>query len=187
LESSVKSNKLTDKELVAKIIRTKESVLFAELYDRYAHIIYNKSLSFVKTKVEAEDITHDIFLKLYLKLYMYKGKSKFSTWLYSFTYNYCVNYVERNLKKRKEKVKDADFDENSSVEITDEEFFQLKSDKLKKALTMISANDKMILLLKYQDDLSIKELESVLNIGKSAVKMRVKRAKEKVMNVYKKL
>ena len=45
----------------------------------------------------------------------------------------------------------------------------------------------MILLMKYQDDLSIKELQTALDIGESAVKMRLKRAKEKVIETYNKL
>ena len=43
----------------------------------------------------------------------------------------------------------------------------------------------MILLLKYQDNLSIKEVQEVLKLGESAVKMRLKRAKERLMVVYK--
>ena len=54
-------------------------------------------------------------------------------------------------------------------------------------MTIIEPNDKMILLMKYQDDLSIKEISEVLEIGESAVKMRLKRAKEKVVNVYNEL
>ena len=42
----------------------------------------------------------------------------------------------------------------------------------------------MILLLKYQDNLSIKEIVMVLGVGESAVKMRIKRAKEKLLTVY---
>jgi len=45
----------------------------------------------------------------------------------------------------------------------------------------------MILLLKYQDDLSLKEIQQLLQIGESAVKMRLKRAREKVISVYKNL
>ena len=43
---------------------------------------------------------------------------------------------------------------------------------------------KMILLLKYLDNLSIKELADALDIGESAVKMRLKRAKEKLVQKY---
>ena len=45
----------------------------------------------------------------------------------------------------------------------------------------------MILLLKYQDELTIQELQTVLAISESAVKMRLKRAREKVMEIYKNL
>jgi len=63
----------------------------------------------------------------------------------------------------------------------------MKTDKLKKALDMLDPNDKMILLLKYQDDFSIKEIMESLEISESAVKMRLKRAREKVINVYENL
>jgi RNA polymerase sigma-70 factor (ECF subfamily) len=60
----------------------------------------------------------------------------------------------------------------------------MRLDKLKQALELVSPDEKMILLLKYQDNLSIKEIESVLDIGESAVKMRIKRAKDKLLTVY---
>jgi RNA polymerase sigma-70 factor (ECF subfamily) len=44
--------------------------------------------------------------------------------------------------------------------------------------------DKMILLMKYQDDMSIKEIKEALGVGESAVKMRIKRAKQKVVSIY---
>ena len=62
----------------------------------------------------------------------------------------------------------------------------MKVEKLKVALELISPEEKMILLLKYQDYLSIKEIESALGIGESAVKMRIKRAKDKLITVYNK-
>jgi len=60
----------------------------------------------------------------------------------------------------------------------------MRVDKLKKAMELISPDEKMILLLKYQDYLTIKEIVSVLGIGESAVKMRIKRAKDKLIQVY---
>ena len=41
-----------------------------------------------------------------------------------------------------------------------------------------------ILLLKYQDGASIKELVNLFDIGESAVKMRLKRAKERLLEIY---
>jgi len=55
---------------------------------------------------------------------------------------------------------------------------------LEKALALISAEDRSILLLKYQDGASIKELITLMEIGESAVKMRLKRAKERLTESY---
>ena len=52
-------------------------------------------------------------------------------------------------------------------------------------MALIAAKERMILLMKYQDDLSIKEISEKLEVGESAVKMRVKRAKQKVICLYK--
>ena len=49
---------------------------------------------------------------------------------------------------------------------------------------MISVHDKQILVLKYQEFKSIKELVVYYNVGESAIKMRLKRAKEKLLTVY---
>jgi RNA polymerase sigma-70 factor (ECF subfamily) len=149
--------------------------------------VYHKCYGFAKSKEEAEDLTHDIFIRLFIKLKTFKGKAKFSTWLYSFTYNFCVNYVQRNAYKKKEKVTivtDVINDGNVAVEIEEAQFFALKSEKLAKALELMDAKDKMILLMKYQDDMSIKEIKEALVIGESAVKMRIKRAKHKVVSIY---
>ena len=181
------TNHLNDEELVYKIVATNNTHLFAVLYDRYAAVVYNKCYGFSKNKEEAQDLTHDVFIRLFIKLRTFKGKSKFSTWLYSFTYNFCVNYVQRDAHKKKEHktiIKDDIKEVDGFDEIDDATLFELKSDKLAKAMAIIDPNDKMILLMKYQDEFSIKEISEVLEIGESAVKMRLKRAKEKVVKVY---
>ena len=183
-------NNLTDEELVFKIVETNNSQLFAILYDRFSKVVYNKCYGFSKNKEEAEDLTHDVFIRLFVKLKTFKGNSKFSTWLYSFTYNFCVNYVQRNAHKKKEKVTvvtDQIKEEDESQEIDDAQLFELKSEKLGKALSLIDVKEKMILLMKYQDDMSIKEISETLDIGESAVKMRIKRAKQKVVSAYEEL
>lgn len=186
--SSGKNKKFTDLELVERIVSNNDSMLFGVLYDRYSKLVYNKCLGFAKSNKEAEDLTQDIFLMLYVKLGSFKGNSKFSTWLYSFTYNFCVNYVNRN-KERKINDNSVKFDvqEDVPVEVTDDLLLQMQVDKLKKALELIAPEDKTILLLKYQDGASIKELEDILELKASAIKMRLKRAKAKVTEMYKTL
>ena len=180
------SAKVSDEELIRSIVKTNDTLLFEVLYDRYAMMVYNKCFGFAKDTDEAKDLTQDVFLKLFVKLASFKEKSKFSTWLYAFTYNHCVNYVTRNTAKKFEKqsVDYKDIENISESQSEDYSFHQMRVDKLKKALNLISPEEKMILLLKYQDYLSIKEIECVLGIGESAVKMRIKRAKDKLINEY---
>ena len=60
----------------------------------------------------------------------------------------------------------------------------IKLEKLNEALELIPFEDKQILILKYQEFKSVKDLMGLHNAGESAIKMRLKRAKEKLLGVY---
>jgi RNA polymerase sigma-70 factor (ECF subfamily) len=94
-----------------------------------------------------------------------------------------VDYVNKNAlqKIHSNHLEPEDFEH---LQIEDYSLFQLKEDTLKKALEIIAPEDKMILLLKYQDDFSIKSIMEVLDISESAVKMRLKRSKARIIEVY---
>jgi RNA polymerase sigma factor (sigma-70 family) len=151
------------------------------LYDRYSDKVYRKCLSFVKDDAKAEDFTHDIFMKLVLNLASYKETAKFSTWLYSITYNYCIDQT-RVSKKYSEVGLDENYD--LADDDNDAEIAELEAQQLNKAMQQILPEEKSILMMKYQDDLSIKEISDSLDISESAVKMRLLRAKEKLRKVY---
>ena len=182
------AHSLTDEALVEAIVKTNNTMLFEVLYDRYSSMVYNKCYGFANGKDEAKDLTQDVFLRVFIKLKTFKGKSKFSTWLYAFTYNHCVNYVTRNTAKKLEKksVSSENVDIQNIGEDVDSthEFASMRVEQLQKVMELISPEEKMILLLKYQDNLSIKELSEAFDIGESAVKMRLKRAKEKLILKY---
>ena len=177
---------LSDEDLVKTIVETNNTLMFEVLYDRFSNLVYNKCYGFANGEDEAKDLTQDVFLRVFVKLASFKGNSKFSTWLYAFTYNHCVNYVTRNTAKKIEKQSiSSDYIENIGEEVDSTHGFQsMKVEQLKKVMELISPDEKMILLLKYQDNLSIKELSEALDLGESAVKMRLKRAKEKLVHKY---
>lgn len=180
---------ITDEELIQKITRTNDTHLFGVLYDRYTSVVYNKCLGFIGSKEEAQDLTHDIFVKLFVKLKTFKGEAKFSTWLYSFTYNHCVNYLQREINGNKNtfSIDENHVGEAEEEEISDAQIFEMKAEKLYRALQLISPPERAILLLKYQDDLSIKEISTLYSIGESAVKMRLNRSKLNLIELYKSL
>lgn len=184
MKTPIYKTDVSDEELVAEIIKTKNAAFFGILYDRYSKMVLNKCYGFARSEMEAEDLTQDIFLKLYIKLGSFKGRSKFSSWLYAFTYNYCVNYVTRENHKKIEKAAHPLEDNELHIETDDYSLFQLRVNTLRKVLNSMPPEDKMLLLLKYQDGVSITELADVLELGESAVKMRLKRAKAKVVKIY---
>lgn len=180
---------ISDEMLVSRVVQVNDPQLFAVLYDRYSHVVYNKCLSFTRSKEEAQDLTHDIFVLLFAKLRTFKGKSKFSTWLYSFVYNHCVNYMQRHLNKRRQVfVTTEDFAGDEDIEeVDDKEILGLREEKLMHALDEINPDDKIILLMKYQDDFSIKDITEAMEIGESAAKMRLNRAKQRLLELYNKI
>ncbi|MBL7870063.1 MAG: sigma-70 family RNA polymerase sigma factor [Cyclobacteriaceae bacterium] len=174
---------LTDEEIVSQIVSNRDTQLFEILYERHSGRVYNKCFSFVHENALAEDLTHDIFLKVYLSLKSFEGRSKFSTWIYSITYNYCVDTI--NLKKKTtQKLEEYQYDQVSFTEPDDAELFCIQIEVLTKILNTIRPEEKSILLMKYQDDFSLQDISDSLGIGLSAVKMRLTRAKQKVVDLY---
>ena len=114
----------------------------------------------------------------------WKSDWKFSTWIYSITYNYCIDYIRRTKKK-----KDLFSDEIEKVpdvvdEIPDKELLEMEVMQLKKVLEVLPPDDTAILMMKYQDGMSIKEIGKVIGKTESAIKMRIKRAKENYRKQY---
>jgi len=182
MNNSTKIKDFSDEALLAEIAQKKCMVSFDELYSRYEVIVYNKCLGFSSNYPEAEDLTQDVFVKLFLSAHKFKGQSKFSSWFYSLTYNHCVNYVNRNNEKKIQNSSISTSEPDFEIEdVTDDDIFEYGYEMLSNALKKISADDKVILLLKYQDDASIKDLVNILEIGESAVKMRLKRAKSRLL------
>ncbi len=172
----------TDEELVRLYVETQRNQYFEALYTRYCDKVYRKCLSFTKDSARAEDFTHDIFLKLIVKLGGFKEQAKFSTWLFSVTYNYCTDHTR--IRRGNEFLTDdidrvPDYSDDNDAEIA-----EMQAVGLRKALEQLNADEKSLLLMKYQDDFSIRDIADMSKLTESAVKMRLKRAKDKLRKHY---
>ena len=173
---------IKDEEVVRLYVETQNNRYFEEIYDRYADKVYRKCFSFVKDPVRAQDFTHDIFIKLAIKIGTFKEDARFSTWLYSITYNYCMDQL-RLIKKRSEHTMAEEYDFPAEAN-EDYELLEMKTTGLKESLKQLTAEEQAILVMKYQDDFSIKEIAETFDLTESAVKMRLMRTKEKVRKIY---
>jgi RNA polymerase sigma-70 factor (ECF subfamily) len=157
---------------------------FGVLYDRYTAKVYQKCVGMTRDQELAKDLTHDIFLKAFVNLSKFDHRSKFGTWLYSITYNYCLDHLRKSQRHRTKDLDDDLVVEDGAEDRYEIELLSLRSDRLASVLEALEPADRAVLLMKYQDDLSVKEISEVLGLGESAVKMRAMRARERALNQY---
>ncbi len=176
--------KFSDEELVRLYVETQRNTYFERLYERYCDKVYRKCLSFTKDPVRAEDLTHDIFMKLVVKLSSFREQAKFSTWLYSITYNYCTDQL-RSHQLRREVYVDDNW-ERLDVESDDglSDMAEMEALQLERALKQLAPEEQTMLLMKYQDDISIRDIAAINGLTESAVKMRLKRSRDKLRKNY---
>jgi len=179
---STKYTSLTDEEVIQQVLPNQPNQCFESLYSRYVSKVYQRCLSITDDSEKAHDFTHDIFLKVFDKLANFQQRSSFSTWLYSISYNYCLDQLRLG-----KKMPLTPFDNTCSEYIAEsqeahlqEETFQL----MRQAMEMLSIQERALLTLKYEHGLSIEEIARLYSIGDSAVKMRLKRSREKLKGLY---
>jgi RNA polymerase sigma factor (sigma-70 family) len=176
---------LSDEALVELIVNEQKNNLYSLIYLRYYQKVLDKCYSLLKNAKMADEFAEEILSKTFEKLPGFKGKSSFSSWLYSVTYNHCIDYLR--LKKKLHYPKWSS--ENEIPEIIDEseEYLEdLSYDNLLLIFEMIHPEEKALLLMKYQDNLSINQIGISLRISDDAAKMRLKRARTRVIYLYKK-
>lgn len=176
-------NSLTnDEEVIRQYLNTGSTACFETLYSRYVSKVYRRCLSLTQDSTKAEDFTHDIFLKVFNKLDRFQERSSFSTWLYSISYNYCMDQMR--LAKRLDTVSfetDVEYDvaETDEVRATEQMHQQLSQ-----VLECLAPNEVTLLRLKYEEGLDISAIARQFNLKNSAVKMRLKRSRDKIQQLY---
>ncbi|MBK7096901.1 MAG: sigma-70 family RNA polymerase sigma factor [Saprospiraceae bacterium] len=172
--------------MISEYLLTQENKYFDTLYNRYKDKIYGKCLSMLSDPELCQDALQDIFIKVLLNLSTFKKDSKFSTWLYSITYNYCIDVIRKDGKLMTDSIDDTKAGNQLADinNIEEQKLLEIKVERLDKILDAIPVKDKSILIMKYQGDLSVREISDMLGKSESAVKMILKRAKEKSLRIY---
>ncbi|WP_394355994.1 RNA polymerase sigma factor [Spirosoma profusum] len=130
---------------------------------------------------QAEDFTQDIFLKVFHKLEGFQQRSSFSTWLYSIAYNYCSDQLRQAKKVRFDSIEDDyEYDESETeASLLHDDTIQL----VRLAMSKLSDDERNMLQLKYEDGLSVDEISDIYNLKPSAIKMRLKRSRDKIQQM----
>lgn len=171
---------MKDLKVIHNYLESQATACFKILYDRYFGKIYAKCISILKDEVIAQDATQEIFTKIFLNLSRFKEQARFSTWVYSITYNYCIDHIRRKKKQKDLFAEDVDqLPDLAEEEISDKIILEIELNQLASVLEHLPDSDRMVLLMKYQDRMSIKEISEIIEKTESAVKMKIKRAKAK--------
>jgi len=152
---------LTDEEVVSEYLRTQSEYYFEILYNRYSTKIFGKCLTILKEENLAQDATQDVMMKILLNLSKFGGKSKFSTWVYSITYNFCIDFIRKKKKDKSMYFEDLSQYEGIEDDIEDKELLEVELSRLKGIMDKLPPADKSILMMKYLDGMSIKEIRIV--------------------------
>ncbi len=174
---------LSDEETIRNLLPNQQNQCFETLYNRYVNKVYQRCLYMTKDSEKAQDFTHDIFMKAFDKLDAFQERSNFSTWLNTIAHNYCSDQLR--LAKR---LNTTPLDENHERNLSDSREANLQEETLQifqRALTELSMKEQTLLRLKYEQGLSIDEIANIYKLKTSAVKMRLKRSREKLQQLCK--
>ena len=153
--------------------------LFETLYNRYVNKVYKRCLYMTKDSEKAQDFTHDIFIKAFDKLDDFQERSNFSTWLNRIAFNYCSDQLR--IAKR---LNTTPLDENHELSDSREAGLQEETLQLfQQALASLTLKEQTLLRLKYEQGMTVEEIAQIYRLKTSAVKMRLKRSREKLQQL----
>jgi RNA polymerase sigma-70 factor (ECF subfamily) len=171
---------LSDEQAVQLALSGRESGM-SVLYDRYSNLVYRKCIALLKNREEAKDVTHDVFIQAFLKLSTLKEGEKFGGWVSAIAYRKCFD-VLRLRRSHFEVEIDGPLPEEleRDSELEEKLWKEERMQDMEKAFLELPVPERALLLMRYQDGLAVKEIQDILGINESAVKMRLKRARDRL-------
>ena len=168
-------NTLADNELM-KLIVKRDSLAFSVIYDRYNGLMINYFYKMLwQDREKAEDFMQDLFAKIIEKPKSYDTTRNFKTWLFSVANNMCKNEYRKQAVRSNTsnnidegvQVKDLNID---AMQQTDNNIF---NSKLKEELDKLDEKQKSTFVLRYFEDMPIKEIAETLDCSEGTIKSRL--------------
>lgn len=152
---------------------------YIDIINQYKNPLYATILRMTKNPQTAQDLLQEAFIKVYEQLRKYDQKGSFKNWLYKVTVNHCLDQL------RKKNLKIEQVDEERLVNETSPEIVFLKKEKSRELERLISGlpeDERLILLLRYANDLSYEDICKTLGVSLADVRNKLHRAKKKLRN-----
>lgn len=178
---------VSDDEIIWMILNEGRKDLLEIIYDRYVGKVYYKAAALVSDKELGKDLTHDIMVKVLLNLSKFSGKSSFGLWVNSVAYNFCMDYLR---KQKRQKTNNVEGDYFATVESDNSELEykvlkEMRLNQLDELFTKLQPEEKMVMIMRYKDGMSIRNIAQALDMKEGTIKMRLKRSRDRLVKLLK--
>ena len=172
---SASYKKFSDEELMS-LIASGDNAYLKELYHRYAKkLLYYFYRMLGGNNNKAQDFLQEVFLKTIEKSDQFNVKMKFSTWIFTIASNLCKNEYRR-LKVRETTRNEPDLDHHEQLLLNDQ-IQKIDQKDFEKAVLLelkrMDPEQSTTFILRYQENLSIREISEILNCSPGTIKSRI--------------
>ena len=179
----------TDEELVGRVKRAGPGDLraFDVLVQRHQAKVMTNCRYISGSVADAPDLSQEVFVKAYFGLARFEERSSFGTWIQRIKTNHCINHLK---KKRRTMVDVDDPTVAAEVPLSVDPSAPANIDRMVSREMIRTVLDDMgdtlrvPLVMRDMDGFSYQEIADHLEIGLSAVKMRILRARQEFRNKY---
>jgi RNA polymerase sigma-70 factor, ECF subfamily len=178
-----------DRELVRRAQKA-DKAAFEELIRRHQHRVFAVAGGILKRREDVEDIAQQVLVKAYFSLKRFDQRAAFTTWLYKITVNECWDLLRK--KKVRPLLYESDMSEEQARQaITSAEQGGDEPDiserlaarqRVHRLLQGLDERDRLMLILKEVEGFSIEEIAEVLDLNANTVKVRLFRARRRLVN-----
>lgn len=154
---------------------------FGKVYEEHAQCIYYLALRLLGDEAQAQDATHDVFLKAYRKMDSFRGDAGVRTWLYRITINHCQNLqTSWHARHMFSNAEDAVWETAGTV--SDDPLRVLESkelgERIQTTLEQLPEEYRLLLLLVADQELSYEEIGELTAQSADAVRGKLHRARK---------
>jgi RNA polymerase sigma-70 factor (ECF subfamily) len=178
---------LVEFELLQKAQRGDASA-FNQVVTAYRRRILGTISRLIGRPEDVEDVAQEVFLRLYFSLDQLRTPEVFEPWLYRLTVNASYDYLRKSKRRPESRMSDlseqqvmmADAAAGSKAQTEEGERHRVR-DTVQSLLASVSEEDRILLTLKEVEGLSLKELEQIYHVNENSLKVRLFRARQRVL------
>lgn len=177
-----------DDDVLVNLARAGSDVAFEALVQRYERQIYAVTYYMMGDPDDAFDLTQECFIRAYKNLSRTNPELNISAWLHRIASNACLDVLRRRKRirwqpwdsgKHERFLEAGPVDDPEQVVLASE-----NSDDVQQVLARMIPRNRLALVLREHDGLSVREIGEVMGLSGSAVKSVLFRGREEFRRIY---